>query len=103
MDKEGIGFGSISGRTPAEPLGVSTRDGGPPRSGHDGSSGLGTHWATFHRISGGSMRIGIRLAGALAGVSILAMVATIALGAAASEEVKHVPLGGSLTGQTGDR
>ncbi len=31
------------------------------------------------------------------------MVATVALGAGASEEVKHVPLGGSLTGQLGDR
>src|SRR5437763_5940947 len=48
------------------------------------------------------MRIGIRLVGTVAGVSILAMAATIAL-AAASEEVKHVPLGGSLTGQLGDR
>ncbi|WP_435008343.1 hypothetical protein P12x_005574 [Tundrisphaera lichenicola] len=48
------------------------------------------------------MRIGIRLVGAVAGAAIVAMTATFALGAA-SEEVKHVPLGGSLTGQQGDR
>src|SRR5262245_13855960 len=48
------------------------------------------------------MRIGISLVGAVAGAAIVAMTATFALGAA-NEEVKHVPLGGSLTGQTGDR
>src|SRR5947209_1268999 len=49
------------------------------------------------------MRIGIRLVGALAGAAIVAMVATIAVGAGAVEEVRHVPLGGSLTGQVGER
>jgi len=49
------------------------------------------------------MRIGIRLVGALAGAAIVAMTATMALAASAIEEVKHVPLGGSLTGQVGER
>ncbi len=49
------------------------------------------------------MRIGNRLAGAMAGAAIVAMMATMALGAGPGEEVKHVPLGGSLTGQVGDR
>ena len=49
------------------------------------------------------MRIGIRLIGAVTGAAIVAMTATIALGARAGDEVKHVPLGGSLTGQRGDR
>ena len=49
------------------------------------------------------MRIGIRLVGAVAGAAIVAMAATIALGAGAGEEVRHVPLGGSLTGQIDER
>ncbi len=49
------------------------------------------------------MRIGIRLIGAMAGAAIVAMMATVAQGARLNEEVKHVPLGGSLTGQVGDR
>ena len=49
------------------------------------------------------MRMGIRLVGAVAGAAIVAMAATMALGAGAGEEVRHVPLGGSLTGQVGDR
>ncbi len=49
------------------------------------------------------MRIGIRLVGAVAGLAVVALVATMALGAGAGEEVKHVPLGGSLTGQVGER
>ena len=50
------------------------------------------------------MRIGIRLVGIIAGVLVVAMTAaTITVAAAPSEEVKHVPLGGTLTGQTGDR
>jgi hypothetical protein len=49
------------------------------------------------------MRIGIRLVGTVAGAAIVAMVATMALGAVAGEEVRHVPLGGSLTGQVGER
>ena len=49
------------------------------------------------------MRIGIRLIGAATGAAIVAMAATVALGARAGGEVKHVPLGGSLTGQVGDR
>jgi hypothetical protein len=49
------------------------------------------------------MRIGIRLIGAVASTAVVAMTATFALGARASDEVRHVPLGGSLTGQVGDR
>jgi hypothetical protein len=49
------------------------------------------------------MRIGIRLVGAVTGLAIVAFSATMALGAVAGEEVKHVPLGGSLTGQIGER
>ncbi len=48
------------------------------------------------------MRIGIRLVGAVAG-ALVAMAATMTPAAGANEEVKHVPLGGSLTGQLGDR
>ena len=48
------------------------------------------------------MRIGFSLAGAVVAV-IVAVTATSAHGAMASEEVKHVPLGGALTGQVGDR
>ena len=49
------------------------------------------------------MRIGIRLVGAVAMGVLVAMTATTSYGAGAGEEVKHVPLGGSLTGQVGDR
>jgi hypothetical protein len=49
------------------------------------------------------MRIGIRLVSAVAGLAILAMAAAMAPSAVAGEEVKHVPLGGSLTGQVGER
>jgi hypothetical protein len=49
------------------------------------------------------MRIGIRLVGVTAAALFVATMATTALGAVAGEEVKHVPLGGSLTGQVGDR
>jgi len=50
------------------------------------------------------MRIGIRLVGIIAGAGLVAMTATtLARAAGASEEVKHVPLGGTLTGQTEDR
>ena len=50
------------------------------------------------------MRIGIRLVGIIAGASLVAMGATtMTLAATPSEEVKHVPLGGTLTGQSGDR
>ena len=49
------------------------------------------------------MRIGIRLVGIIAGAAIVAMTATTAPAAGTGEEVKHVPLGGTLTGQTGDR
>ena len=49
------------------------------------------------------MRIGIRLVGAVASLAIVAMAAAMAGGASAFEEVKHVPLGGSLTGQVGER
>ncbi len=49
------------------------------------------------------MRIGIRLVGGVAGAALVALATSVALGAAASEVVKQVPLGGSLTGQVGER
>ncbi len=50
------------------------------------------------------MRIGFRLVGMIVGAALVAMVATTTAPAAGpGEEVKHVPLGGTLTGQTGDR
>ena len=49
------------------------------------------------------MRIGIRLVGRVAGAIVAVMAATSAPGAEADEQVQPVPLGGSLTGQTGEQ
>ena len=49
------------------------------------------------------MRIGNSHVGAMTRVIVLALAATVTRGAGAGEEVRHVPLGGSLTGQVGER
>ncbi|WP_435019873.1 hypothetical protein TA3x_001524 [Tundrisphaera sp. TA3] len=49
------------------------------------------------------MRIGISHVSLLSRAIVIAMAAMVAQGARAEEEVRHVPLGGSLTGQVGDR
>ena len=49
------------------------------------------------------MRIGNRLVGRVAGVIVAALAATSAPRAVADEQVQPVPLGGSLTGQKGDK
>src|SRR5579871_2355518 len=59
--------------------------------------------ASHNRFSGGSMRIGNRLVGRVAGAIVAVLTATSAPRAVADEQVQPVPLGGSLTGQKGDR
>ncbi|HEY2157920.1 MAG TPA: hypothetical protein VGH33_19985 [Isosphaeraceae bacterium] len=49
------------------------------------------------------MRIGIRLVGRVAGAIVAVLAATSAPRAVADEQVQPVPLGGSLTGQKGDK
>jgi hypothetical protein len=57
----------------------------------------------YKQDSGGSMRIGNRLVGMIAGAVVAIVASTFTPVVEAAETVQPVPLGGSLTGQKGDK
>ena len=73
-------------------------------------SGLGSRFGgwtgalgDFYRLLGGSMRIGNRLGGSVLCSIVVLATAPWSIGANFAEKVVTVPLGGSISNQSGDR